>query len=71
MTGQIFNLNMINIDIMKKAPFFEDKKAYDAYIKKWRLIQTGCIIVLITILFFLIYLVYQEIVCNKPVLNWL
>lgn len=56
---------------MGKTPYFEDKKAYDAYIKKWRIIQTCSIVVLILILLFLIYLVYQEIVCDVPVLDWL
>lgn len=28
---------------MNNKHYFEDKKAYDAYIKKWRIIQTICV----------------------------
>ncbi len=56
---------------MKNKHYFEDKKAYDAYIRKWRIIQSTYIVIFIVIFLFLIYLVYQEVVCNKPVLNWL
>ena len=42
---------------MKNKHYFEDKKAYDAYIRKWRIIQSTCIVIFIVIFLFLIYLV--------------